>query len=218
MSKPKKLAVKAKPRKLPQATIERICRVASGHLAKVEAGAEFIARSNEFINEHIKGIDYSAVKRGGSEGSSTEVAALAGTDDLTTVLAEFAQALENVGIWSRKMDSLLEKAETHWTEEMRQAAEFIARKSADAAAGGNCANCGRVVSGSALDQLRKGRCDACRKYWDRNLRERPRHLWGGDSLDDTCQTIRTHHGVDHSCALPWGHDEPCEFPTIEVPA
>lgn len=175
-----------------------------GHLAKVEAGAESIARSNEFINEHLKGIDYSAVKRGGMEGSSTEIAALTGADELTNNLAEFAHALDQVRAWSRRLDFLRVKAETNWTDDAKNAASFVAKKENGE---GDCVNCGRYVPGTRVDRLRNDRCEACARYWSRHNREkeRPRHLWPGDSIDDRCTAIRTHLGTGYRCVLEWGH-------------
>ena len=42
---------------------------------------------------------------------------------------------------------------------------------------GNCSNCGEYVTGDANDRLRKGRCDACYRYWRNHYgNERPRAL------------------------------------------
>jgi hypothetical protein len=107
---------------------------------------------------------------------------------------------------------LAPKLAVRWDEDSRNAASFIADQSANAAGGGTCSVCSRVVSGSRIDRLREGRCEACAKYRQRNPgKERPRNLWGTDSVDDQCPNVQTHHGLDARCGLPWGHEAGCQF-------
>ena len=203
-----------KPRKLPAATIGRICREVIGHVSSIEAHSALIAKANEWIDDGVQGADYSRVKRGGAEGSATEMAALKGGMDLIGKnLTEFAQGLEELAKLARRLDKMRETIEADWlTDDRREAAERIARRSAEAAGGGDCVTCHRVVSGSRVDRLREGRCGACAKYRQRNPgKERPRHLWSGDSIDDRCQNVLTRGGVDYPCGLLWGHDEDCRF-------
>lgn len=45
----------------------------------------------------------------------------------------------------------------------------------------------------------------------KEARRTPRRRRGTDSLDDSCQSIRSRHGIDAKCELEHGHDGACSF-------
>lgn len=206
----------SKPRKLPKARIERVCLEIAGHMAVLESQADRIAAANDFLDDGRRGIDYAAIRRGGAEGTGPERAAISGRyDDIGSEAAEFMTLLESSLRNARRLRSLAVTLGINWTDEAKQAASFVAKKENGE---GDCVNCGRYVPGTRVDRLRHDRCEACARYWSRHNREkeRPRHLWGSDSQDDSCQTVRSRHGIDHKCELDHGHSGECRFAELAV--
>lgn len=213
-----------KPRGLPPQQIARWAREVMGNMTILEANVPEIAKANDWIDTGVRGIDYAAVRRGGSDGSAPELAAMAGSNDEVGKVA--ARFMENFAT-ARRLSYLLRKDAEKlmadwslvdpWTKtDKRAAAEAIARRSQEPVGAGDCATCGRVVSGSRIDRLRSGRCQACDRYFARNGQERPRALWGTDSTDDVCPNVLTHHGTDRRCGLSVGHEGACVFAGTEV--
>lgn len=202
----------SKPRKLPAAPIKRMsleCAEIGGWLA---ARTVPISAANEFIDDGLQGISYDSVKRGGQDSTGPERAAMSGrTDDVGKMAGDFMRDLEEAHRLLRRCRLHAVKLAVDWDEASRAAAEGVARRSNEAAGSGDCSNCGRLVSGSSVDRLRNGRCNACRVYWDRNGVERPKALWGSDSTDDRCVAVGTHYGNDVRCGLAAGHDGDHQF-------
>lgn len=209
-----------KPRKIPEATVKRIALEVAGIGGWLAARSSNIAKANEFLDDGRKGADYSRVKRGGAEGTSVEMAALAGQSEIGPATAfgprdgiakqatEFMGTLERWLRDGRRLRALGVNLGVEWTEDAKNAASFVAKREKGE---GDCVNCKRFVPGEATDRLRHDRCEACARYWTRHDREkeRPRHLWGSDSIDDRCPNQRTHHGIDRRCLLLWGHTGAC---------
>lgn len=130
---------------------------------------------------------------------------------------EFMSLLESWQRVGRRLRTLGVKLSVEWDDGSLAAAEGVARRSLEPAGAGDCTICGRVVSGASRDRLRSGRCDACRKFWERNGSERPKELWGSDSIDSQCVACLTRHGHDYRCILAVGHDHDHQF-SISVSA
>lgn len=199
-----------KPKKLAKSTIVRVTREIAGHMAVLEATVEQVVAANDFIDDGRRGVDYAAVRRGGGEGTGPERAAMSRPDMIGSEAAEFMTLLESSLRNARRLRSLAVTLGINWDADAKAAANFVAKKENGE---GDCVNCGRYVPGTREDRLRQDRCEACARYWSRHNREkeRPRHLWGGDSIDDSCQMVRTRHGIDSKCELAYGHDGECRF-------
>ncbi len=196
-----------KPRKLPSAQITRWSRELQGNYSWLEANIPAICRANEFIDDAISGADYAAIRRGGSEGSSTERAALSDrVDDIGQLSAVFMAKYEEARRASYALRGLAVKLMVDWSDpDKRAAAEMIARRSAEPVGANDCANCGRVVSAARGDRIRRSRCEACYRYWDRHGRreERPKHLWDGMQCAATYTDMAA--GVVKECVLLQDH-------------
>jgi hypothetical protein len=210
-----------KPKKIHAATVKRLSLETAEIAGWLAARSLLLSASNDFLDDERTGKRYDTVQRGGATGTGPERAALAGrTDSLGQMAGEFMGIMERWHRDARRLRLLgVQLSAPQWDEPASpapgsgtkgEAAEGIARRSQEAAGAGDCMICARVVSGSTRDRLREGRCDACRKFRERNPgEERPRHLWGGDSIDARCPNVRTHLGVDRRCVLPYGHEGVC---------
>lgn len=208
----------SKPKKLAGAAIKRDVLIVGEVAGWLAARSSRLSAASDWIDDGRKGIDYSAVRRGGGESSTgPERAAIDGrTDDVGRMAGEFSELLAEWVRTAKRLKVLGVKLAVEWTPESLAAAEGVARRSMEPAGAGECANCKRLVSGSAIDRLRNGRCDPCRKYWDRNGTERPKPLWGGDSIDDQCRASLTRGATDYRCTLRVGHEGDHQFDAENV--
>lgn len=203
-----------KPKRLHGPTIKRLTLEGAEIAGWLAARAVPISAANDFIDDGRKGVDYSAVKRGGQESTGPERYALSGrSDDVGQMAGEFMGTLERWHRDGRRLRALGVKLSVEWDEASLTAAEGVARRSADPAASGECANpnCKRLISGSRNDRIVHGRCGPCFRWWDRHGRveERPREL----CIKGQCRSTATVNGVDVECVLAAGH--PCEDPETD---
>ncbi len=197
-----------KPRKISESAVKRITVEVTEIGGWINARVARLSLVNDWVDDGRTGVDYSAIRRGGAEGSSTERAALTDrADDTGAMASEFMGILERWQRDARRLRYLGVKLLPDWEDPDKRAdAESVARRSVEAAGSGDCRICNRLVSGASNDRLKNGRCGACHVYENRYGVERPRHLWGGDSVDRRCVAVRTHHGTDSRCELDVGHD------------
>lgn len=201
-----------KPRKLHGATIKRLSLDVAENAGWLAARSTLISAASDYIDDGRQAVRYDTVKRGGQEATGPERAALSGhIDDIGIMAGEFMELLPEWERIGRRLRILAVKLAVEWDDVSRAAAEGKARRLAEPAGAGDCANCGRLVSGASRDRLRGGRCDACRKFLERNAYERPKELWASDSIDPQCVAILTRHGQDYRCILAVGHDHDHQF-------
>ncbi len=167
----------------------------------VADNAEHIARrANDDVDEGVRAVTYDGDGRGGQELTHPEAHVHARTqrdalgtmlrDDLTgqpllradtvaeriTRLAGLGALIRDSAVEARRIGGkLIASVDPGDIAATRVAAD--ARKKVGA---GHCSNCNRYCIGTFADRLRGGRCDPCRKWWDRSggTEERPRDRWG----------------------------------------
>jgi hypothetical protein len=184
--------------KLANRKVASLAREIAGHASVLESQAvEICNRANSDCDDGIRGTDYSAVRRGGSEGTVQEVRAMHPTkvDPVGKMAGEFNQALHDALRAVKRARELGENLTRLETSE----------KASEQGGQSSCMNCGRWVSGSPEDRVRAGRCFACWRYWDRSGRdkERPREM-----RTEPCPTTRTSYAegnLEVPCSLPAGH-------------
>jgi hypothetical protein len=202
-----------KPQKLSARQIARWSRETAGNLSAIESSAPDLALVNDWIDDGRKGVDYSAVRRGGAAGTGPEMAAMSGReDDVGRLAREFMGTLERCRRDSYRLRVLTRKLVADWDAEdapgsgqsRREAAAGVARRSnAAGTSSDSCGNCARTVAGTDRDRLRSGRCKQCFDYRSaHNGNERPSELWDGQ-----CGATKWSHGVDFECGWPLGHDQ-----------
>jgi len=146
---------------------------------------EIADRANSDMDDAIASTSYGS--RSSDPATPTEAKALRYGDQVTRMALALADALVEADRLTRKAELVMQNAERagRWllamdAEEARKLAgtEEVKSNPEDETRSTVCANpnCQRVVARTPNDRLRGGRCDACRKYLDRNNVERPAFL------------------------------------------